>query len=134
MTSRSTLTLLGSTALLALPIAALAGAPTGLVPCGTTVSGGMTTNMCDFDGLVTLAQNVINFLIFKFSAPLAAIMFVYAGILYLTAAGNEGKVSRAHNIFWDVLLGFCVILAAWLIINFILNFFVGSSAPLNLLG
>lgn len=119
---------------LVFPVIAFAGAPTGLVPCGTTVSMGVTTNMCDFDGLITLAQNVINFLIFKFSAPLAAIMFVYAGILYLTAAGNEGKVTRAHGIFWDVLLGFCVILAAWLIISFIVNFFLGSSAPLNLLG
>ena len=106
----------------ALPI--VVSAQTGLVPCDTN---------CGFNDLVLLAQNVIEFLIFKIAAPLGAIMFAYAGFLYVTNAGNEGKVSEAHQIFWYVFWGLVVCLAAWLIVNFILVFLLGDGSAYNYL-
>ncbi len=84
----------------------------GIIPCGTT----STHPECTFDDLVTLVTNVINYLILV-SAPIAAIMFTYAGMLYLTAAGDTGKISKAHGIFWTVFIGFLIVLAAWLIVK-----------------
>lgn len=108
----------------------------GLVPCGNVSSGGAIAagQECDFNDIIILAQNVINFLIFKIASPLAAIMFAYAGFVYLTNGGNESQVKKAHDIFWYVFLGLVVALAAWLVVNFVLEFFLGSGSVYNLLG
>jgi len=83
----------------------------GIVPCG---SGGKPP--CDFAMLIQLVQNLITFALI-IAAPLAAIMFAYAGFLYLTAAGETGKISKAHGIFMTVFWGIVIVLAAWLIVN-----------------
>ena len=83
----------------------------GLVPCGGAREPG-----CDFSQLVLLIKNITNFIIL-ISAPVSAIMFSYAGYLYLTAAGDTGKISKAHSVFWTVLVGFSIILGAWLIVK-----------------
>lgn len=108
----------------------------GLIPCGNVeLHGGIAPGQeCEFNDLVQLAQNVINFLIFKIASPLAAIMFAYAGFLYLTNGGNESKVKQAHDIFWYVFLGLVISLAAWLVVNFVLEFFLGTGSVYNLLG
>lgn len=108
----------------------------GLIPCGNVeMNGGIAAGQeCDFNDLVQLAQNVINFLIFKIAAPLAAVMFAYAGITYLTNGGNESKIKQAHDIFWRVFIGLVVALAAWLVVNFVLEFFLGTGSVYNLLG
>jgi len=90
--------------------------------------------MCTFDDLIILAQNVINFLIYAIAAPICAIMFVYAGWLYLSAGDNSGQINQAHAIFWNVLWGFIVILAAWLIVKFVVDFLVGTDPLMNMLG
>jgi len=91
-----------------LPYLAFASHEGGLVPCH-----GLECGFCD---LITLAMNIINWL-FIISIPLAAIAFAIAGVIYLTSAGNPGKVAQAHDIFWWVFWGLIIALAAWLIIN-----------------
>ena len=108
-------------------------AASGLIPCGNTVSGGVVTDPCTYNDLVTLAQNVINFLIFKIAAPLGAVMFAYAGYTYITNGGNEGKITEAHTMFLAVFWGLVVALAAWLLVNFVLEFFLGSGSSFNFL-
>lgn len=120
---RTAALLVGTISLVLFP--ALALAQTGLIPCSGTD--------CDFDDLVTLVKNVINFLLFKIAAPLAAVMFAYAGFLYLSNRGNEGQVKQAHEIFWYVFWGLVVALGAWILINFILTFFLGAASPFNFL-
>lgn len=106
----------------------------GLIPCGNDVSGGMVTagQECTYDDLIKLAQTVINFLIFGLAAPLGAIMFAYAGYLYITNGGNESQIKQAHDTFLYVFWGLIVALAAWLLVNFIFQFLVDPT--LNFLG
>ena len=85
----------------------------GLVPCG----GPPPELACNFDYLLLLVKNIIDFLLFTLAVPLATIMFAYAGWLYLSAGGDEGKIKRAHSIFLSVLVGLVVALGAWLIVN-----------------
>ena len=47
-------------------------------------------------------------------------MIIYAGFLYLGAAGNAGQVSKAHSTLRAAIYGLVIVLAAWLIINLIL--------------
>ncbi len=106
------------------PLTAVA-TQSGLVVCSGTD--------CTFDKLIEQVQVVITFLIFKIAAPLAAVMFAYAGFLYVTNAGNESRIKEAHEIFWNVFIGLVIALAAWLLINFILVFFLGAASPFNFL-
>ncbi len=105
-----------------------------LIPCGNNVENGKVKDPCEYKHLVELAKNVINFLIFKIAAPLGAVMFAYAGFLYLTNGGNESKIKEAHGIFLYVFWGLVVALAAWLIVNFVLTFFLGGTSNFNFLG
>lgn len=88
----------------------------GLVPCG-----GSGQNPCGFSDFFVLINNVINFLLFKIATPLAALTFAIAGWMYLTAAGDSGKIKNAHELFKNVAIGFIIALAAWLIVNAILT-------------
>lgn len=92
--------------------------PTGLIPCGY----GQRPE-CTFDDLLQLARNLINFMI-TLSTTIATISFAYAGYLYLTAAGDSGKIKTATGIFTNVAVGFIIVLAAW----FIVNTFLGALA------
>jgi hypothetical protein len=133
--------LLGTLLFMSMPMFAFGQAPgpvgtpdEGLIPCGNTKVDNTVSDPCTFGDLITLAQTVINFLIFKIAAPLAAVMFIWAGFLYLTAAGNEGQVKKAHELFWAVFIGLVIALAAWLMVSLVLRFFLGDTSIFNFLG
>jgi len=88
----------------------------GLVKCGRLLdSEGKLENPCDFVDLIATAQNLVNWLIY-ISVFVGAAMFTYAGYLYVTAFGNETQVAKAHETFKTVIVGFILVLAAWLIV------------------
>jgi len=101
-----------------MPILSLAqqDPPTGLVSCDNSIG-----NLCDFNALMALINKIINFILYDMVIPIAAIMFAYAGFLYLTSAGDTGKMKQAHTIFTNAAVGFIFVLAAWLIITLILD-------------
>lgn len=107
------------------PLSALADEPlessgsNGLVPdCF-----GPFCRACD---LVTLSNNVINFGI-AFSVIVATLMFAYAGILYVTAAGaGAEQVKKAHKIFVNIFVGLLVVLLAWLLVNITFSVLTGK--------
>lgn len=115
------------------PTAVIHAAVSGLVVCGNTVAAGVTTDACGWVDVVNQISVVINFLIFKIAAPLGAIMFAYAGFLYITNGGNESKIKQAHDMFLYVFIGLVVALAAWLTMNFVLEFFLGAGSSFNFL-
>jgi hypothetical protein len=82
---------------------------------------------CEFCDIVQIANRIIRFLVAA-TVLVATIMFVYAGILFLTAGANEGNVSKAKGIFWSVLLGLVFVLASWLIIDIIMRTLYDDSA------
>ena len=109
----NTIVFLGMTALPLLTFAAIL--PERLISCN-----GTKESPCDFKALIQLVQNIINFLVYM-SAPVAAVAFAWAGVLYLTAAGDETKIGKAHTIFTDVLIGLGIVLSAWLIVKLIVT-------------
>ncbi|MFA6273175.1 MAG: putative Ig domain-containing protein [Candidatus Paceibacterota bacterium] len=86
-----------------------------IVPCD-----GSVTHPCDFNALIVLTNNIIDFLIYL-SVLIAVAMFAYAGFLYLTSVGDTGKMKEAHTIFTNAAYGFIFVLAAWLIVTLILS-------------
>ncbi len=85
-----------------------------IIPCD-----GTTQNPCNLNEMVVLVSNIISF--FIYIAPfIAAILFAYAGFLYITAGGKQGQIAEAHKIFTQVAIGLVIMLAAWLIVKMIL--------------
>jgi hypothetical protein len=70
---------------------------------------------CGWSELVQLAANLMNYLI-SIAISLSAVAFAWAGFIYITAAGSEEKIKKAHGIFWNVAIGLILALAAWLIV------------------
>ena len=93
------------------------GITSSLVPCGTNTNPGA----CDFNALIKLVNNVVNFILFRLAVPIAAIMFAYAGFELLTAGGDTAKLKKAKTIFTNVAIGLVIAAAAWLIVHTILS-------------
>lgn len=55
--------------------------------------------------------------IIALSGAIALVMFVYAGLLFLTAMGNEGQVKKAKDLMLYVVLGIVVIAGAFVATN-----------------
>lgn len=90
-----------------------------LVQCGVTNSPDPTYQKeCGFSDVIALIARIVRFLII-FGLSVAAIVFVWAGVLYITAGGNPEQINEAHKIFLKVLVGFILMLSAWLIVKFI---------------
>jgi hypothetical protein len=83
-----------------------------VIPCD-----GITTP-CDFNKFVDLVNNVINIIVI-ISIPAATVGFVWIGLTILTAQGNVGKITEAKRIAWNLMVGFIIILSAWLIVHII---------------
>ncbi len=81
----------------------------GLIPdCGQY-------NNCGYNELLQLVNNIINWIII-ISVPVAAGVFAWAGIVYMTT-GIADKKSYAKGMMWKVFVGFVFILAAWIIVG-----------------
>jgi hypothetical protein len=91
-----------------------------LIPCGYEKPGTTQIDECDFNDFVVLIRNVVNYLVI-FTAPLAVIAFTYVGFILLTASDNPAKRQKAKQIAWMVLIGFIIVLSAWLIVSSISN-------------
>ncbi|MEX0931286.1 MAG: pilin [Candidatus Paceibacterota bacterium] len=105
----------------------------GLIPCGFdenkdgVVSG---NERCSFNDLLRLANRLIDFAIL-ISVPIFILLFMYAGFLYITASGNPGKIQDAHGLFVKGIIGFVIIISAWLIVNLIVSALVDDEAGIN---
>ena len=107
--------------LVSLPVFAYAAME--IVPCGNPGQPD-----CDFNQLLKLGNNVIRFCIIT-GTSVFSIMFMYAGFEYLTAMGDTGKISKAHTYFWNAIIGFVIMLSAWLLVDFILTVLVKAKNP-----
>jgi len=109
--------------LVILPVLALAQGP--LVPeCGV-LSKENKLDRCTFTDFIKFIEKLIDFLIFYLSVPIAVLMLLYAGSLYLFSPIADKK-GQAIKIFWAVIWGFVIMLGAWLFIEFIKNAFIDS--------
>jgi|SRR3989338_10829284 len=97
-------------------IAPILSSAAGLVPCTNSVG-----EPCGFTQFMTLINTVINFILFNLSIPLAAIMFVYAGVSLVMSGGSTEARSKAKNIFTSTVIGLVLAAGAWLIIHTLLS-------------
>lgn len=60
-------------------------------------------------------------LVLTFVGVVFIIVLIYAGYLLLTAAGNEDQIKRAKSMLWTSVIGLIIIVAAYVISNFVIT-------------
>lgn len=68
----------------------------------------------------SMLTNLVN-LAMTFLSIIAVIIILIGGFKWMTAAGNEDKVSEAKKIVVGGVIGLIIILAAWAIASFVLE-------------
>ena len=98
---------------LLIPVFALAQEP--LVPC--------EGNACNTCHVIVLGNNILLWLI-GISAAVIALVFVIGGLKMVMAGGNEGDITTAKKMMTNAIIGFVILLAAWLIVDTVLKVFL----------
>jgi hypothetical protein len=52
---------------------------------------------------------------------------IYAGILWMTAQGNDQKVEKAKQMITEAIVGLIIVVAAYAIAYFVINYFGNTS-------
>ena len=65
----------------------------------------------DITDVNSLINRIINLLV-KLAIVIAPILIIYAGFLYITAAGNEQTIQKAHRVLIWALIGLAVVILA----------------------
>ncbi len=76
---------------------------------------------CNLAAIVSIVQALISWF-FGISGSLAALLFMYGGVLYLS--NNPSNIEKAHQIFTNTALGIGIVATAWLFVKTILEFVV----------
>jgi len=77
--------------------------------------------------LPTLIARIINIFL-GFLGIIFVIIIIYAGFVWMTAGGNEDKVSQARKWITNSVIGIIIILAAYAITNFVVSRIVGVTS------
>ncbi len=67
---------------------------------------------CDFAAFVTLIKHGITDLVIL-SSLLLVIILLTAGFKLITSQGNPGALTKAKEMFWNVVIGYAIIILAW---------------------
>ncbi|MFH0854479.1 MAG: pilin [bacterium] len=94
----------------------------GLLPeCDISGEG----RACELNDFLALAVNLINYML-AIAGSLALLFFIYGGFKWLTAAGNSSKVDEGKQVLISATFGILVVLASWMIVNFVYTTLYGT--------
>lgn len=79
--------------------------------------------ICDMIQVLVNASNII----IAISGVIALLMFVYAGLLYLTVSAKPDHVKKAKDVLVTTVIGIVLIFGAYTIVNFVLSAFGGTA-------
>ncbi len=85
------------------------------------------TNDCTSADLVELINNVINFLVFQVAIVIAVVVIAWAGALYVLYPYKPGNVELAKKMVRSAVIGFGIVLSAYLLVKFLVVGLVGPN-------
>ena len=119
----------GLTVAIMLPSFAFAAWTDPIVNCSGALPGktvdGKPQAACTVCDIAKTAQNLLNTAIY-IAVFMSSILFAYAGFIYITNIANHGEISKAKNIFANVIIGLVIILASWLVIDTLMKTLVNN--------
>lgn len=93
---------------------------------GRTASG---YEQCDFCDLIRLLDHVKNGLVYLMSLAVAA-MLIWGAFVIMTAAGNPAKFTAGRTILTNALIGFLIVVSAYLVVGELLRLAAPNSGLL----
>jgi len=97
----------------------------GLVPCGQRENNPDTTwddtNPCTLCHFFVLIERVLEFVFFKLTPPLALLMLVIGGGMFMLAAGDPQKITQARKIISSVFIGIVIVYGSFFLIGLLLQ-------------
>ncbi|MBP9728275.1 MAG: hypothetical protein KBD27_02760 [Candidatus Moranbacteria bacterium] len=110
----------------------------GLIPCGLTNDDPATAAMdesrpCTVCHVIVGGNSLIKWGVGIMGVIAITVLFAMA-VLYVVSAGDEGMIRTAKGGIWAVLIGFAVMLSAWLIVNTVLSILVDTADASKPLG
>lgn len=94
------------------------------VTCGKTDDQGNIIKQCDFEDLIVVIIRVINYLI-SFAALVAMYYILLAGWNLMTSVGNLDKIQKAKTGISNAVVGFGIIVLAFVFVNLLANGLLG---------
>jgi len=98
-----------------------------LVPCARHCDNPETPNdetePCSVCHLIVLGHNIVKYVLF-ISVFIALAVITFAGVIYITSAGDQGMISTAKGALKAALFGMIFVLAAWVIVNTLITIFL----------
>ena len=94
------------------------------IPCAT---GEADCTPCDFVQLFVNASNIL----VGVSGAFAMLMFVYSGIVLITAYGNEARIKWGKDILIATVIGIFIVMLAWTFINVVTGAVLGVDNPVT---
>jgi len=97
----------------------------GLVPCGRTEDVASTlideSAPCSLCHFFILIEIILEFVFFKLTPPLALLMLILGGGMFVLAAGNPTTIILARKIITSVLIGIAIIYGAFFLVGIFLS-------------
>lgn len=86
--------------------------------------------LCDF--LVTFA-NIANYMLGALGSC-ALLLFVYGGIIWLTASGSVERIKKGKDILVNTIIGMIIVMFSWQIINLVISSLTGTTPVVVIFG
>ncbi len=90
-----------------------------LVPCGNTIDP-TGAGACQLSDLFVLARNIYTFIVLTIATPLATLLMVIGGVIWVVSAGNPSQLDMGKRMFKGATWGLVLIFGSWVIINVVL--------------
>ncbi len=93
-------------------------------PCTGNVQGDGNKSVatCDWQDVLAQISRIVKFILWIGTFYIIGLT-IYAGFLLITSSGDSAKLTKAKSLFWDVIVGFLVIIGAYFIVVFTLDAF-----------
>lgn len=112
----------------ALPVFAQVGE---LQNFGKAAYGEAEAQYAEEQGPLVIAGKIINIMLGAVGT-IVVILFIYSGFLWMTAAGNEEKITKAKRILANAIIGTVIVVMAYAISYFVINQLLrASGAPVT---
>lgn len=100
----------------------------GFVPCGNIKNAeGIIQNPCESCHIFVLGQNILAFLWWKISIPIATLALIYAGFLMIIPTSSADRLTKGKKVLTNTLIGIAIVFFAWLAIDTIIKVLAGQN-------
>lgn len=99
-----------------------------LVNCGGYNPDGSRQTDCAVSDLIFTIERIINFLL-AWAWLLAVFFILWGGWEMINAGGNEEGITKGKDTFKHAIIGFFLIMAAYLLVNLFVGLLTGTGVP-----